>query len=200
MANFDFGGGVGGATLGAQLGSKGGGIGIAVGAGLGFLAGGLFGGKGASKARKAEARQRAAATKAASPENVLANIQKFQQAFGAQLGLPGQALQGRVATQLGRRGLTASGLGTALTGAALSAPRIAGLQQATALGTETANRQVQAILGVPRAAGAIDPNRPFLDPNTLNLATSLFGLTNVLGTGKPKPTPLSERPLFPAPG
>ena len=196
MPSFDFGegigGGVGGAQVGASLGGVPGGI---IGGVAGFALGGLGGGKGKDDAQKASAAKRRQAANAASPDNIIRSAQKFQKAFGAQAALGGQALQSGVATNNARRGLTGTGLGTALTGAALSAPGLFAQQDAFNRASQSAALQVQAATGVGTGFSPIDPNTGLFSGGGLGDLAKVFGN---LGALKNK-NKGSSGPLFPGP-
>ena len=150
MPTFDFGEGTGGAATGASVGAAvGGPFGAGVGAAAGFVLGGLAGGKAKDDAKKEQRRREQQILQLSSPQQILQNARKFQNQFGAIAGLGGQALQSTVATNIARRGLTGTGLGTALTGAALSAPGIFATRDSLGRAQQTANLQVAALGGTP---------------------------------------------------
>lgn len=118
-------------------------------------------GKASQQSEKENQKRIQAARAAAGPENFAALLAKLQPIFREIVasGLGPQFAQG-IASNLARRGLVGSGVGTALQNAALAAPDIFALQQAAGEAGRIQTGQVGAELGLAASL----PPQVRLDP------------------------------------
>lgn len=139
MGGFSFEGAAGGAASGAAVGGI-------WGAAAGFVLGGFIGGKNQDKAKKAAQRRERQIAYITSTENYKA-IYKDVHGIVAERArhTVGPATRSAAATQASRRGLTGTGLGSAMMTNAAAAP---GIAAAGAAASETGNIQNRQLAGI----------------------------------------------------
>jgi hypothetical protein len=175
-------------------------IGTGIGAVAGGIFGGLSGGKGEDEAKKAKERQRQRAVVAASPGNLIENVRRVQPAVTNMIrsGI-GPQFQSGVATNIARRGLTGTGIGTAMQNAALAAPGVFATQAAIPIAQQISSNQLGAELGVPPFINPLTSTGQIFTPQTLGGLAGTVGTFSSLFPGK-KAGPTSTLPLGTTPG
>jgi len=207
MAAFDFEGAVGGAAGGASFGGP-------IGAAIGFVLGGFIGGKDKDAAKKAAARRERQLQFLASAENFNRIARQLTPGFVALANQSvGPAAASAAATQSARRGLTGTGLGSALATNAAAAPGIAASKAAFQQAGQIQANQIAALGGtvIPGLAGLAQPGG--LPGDTLGQLGALgkgLGLQGNRGGDDllvprlqpftPPTSPLSPLPRIPTPG
>jgi len=141
MASFDFQSGLAGAQTG---GSMGGGYGAIA----GFVIGGFMGGRAKKRAQKKEKKRQKQLKHLASPTHLAETTKELTPQFRQQIaGGAGAAMTGAIQTGVARRGLTGTGIGTALTAGAAAVPETMAFKEALGQAEGVINRQIEAKKG-----------------------------------------------------
>lgn len=164
MAAFDFSSGMQGAASGGSIGGPWGAI-------AGFVIGGFLGGGKKKRAEKKQKKLEKQLRVLASPEHLAATTKKLTPQFREQIaGGAGAELTGAIQTGVARRGLTGTGIGTALTAGAAAVPETMAFREALGQAQDVVGRQiaVRSKQRTPEATGYAEEFGQFAD------ATQMF--------------------------